>query len=370
MHVAESLRDSRWWCVSIALFLALFSAFALVDNVASVRAADAESVPAPPEFGGQCPAGLSEGKRMQGDCSISWTDKDGKLYCFANAESRVAFLADPETKLKRAREFYAASNATTTALAMSRVSHDDVKTFVIDTIKTETAAHGGLYPFHDRPTSQTLALVFDKIDFMRTLDGYGFFPEAIFHAKDTPEKTYLIDFWVRPKTDQPKELTIVDQLIYKGPKRDGDHWTLVSRLPTPWWWLPASEHPGASEQVRAWEVMSAIDGYISQKASAAGDTYTLTDTVTGKPLSLELLGIHQPVRKLKDNGRYFACTDFRKKGGGPDEVYDLDFWVEDRGGAMTITDVKVHKVPEKQEGGNWAQVPRYSYDGSTYDEVP
>jgi hypothetical protein len=321
------------------------------------------------EFGGQSVDALAEGKHVATDCSVTWTDKDEKVYCFSDERSRSHFLQDSYGNLERAREFAAAIDSATTTEQMTRFGGDDVKSFVEAYIKKASADHGGSFPFHDAPTNQDLELAYDQMDFMRTLAGYGFFPEAIFHAKEDPEKKYLVDFWVKPRMDKPAELTVVETRIYKGPKREGAKWTLASRLPTPWWWLPASEHPGSSEQTRAWEVMSAVDGYIEAQRGATNRTIKVKDDKTGEELTLDLVGIHQPVRRLQDNGRYFACTDFRKKGGGPDEVYDLDFWVNEKDNKMSVDEVRVHKVPQKVDG-HWTQVPRYNFDKMKFDEVP
>jgi hypothetical protein len=70
---------------------------------------------------------------------------------------------------------------------------------------------------------------------------------------------------------------------------------------------------------------------------------------------------------LSKDGRYFACTDFRK-AGSKDEYYDVDFWLEDKGGKLKVTEVKIHKVPV-QEDGVWTQKSRYTFDGLQMEEV-
>ena len=67
----------------------------------------------------------------------------------------------------------------------------------------------------------------------------------------------------------------------------------------------------------------------------------------------------KPVRQLDDNGHYFACTDFRAVGT-KDQIYDIDFWITDKDGQMTIEQTRVHKVPELKSG-QWVQVPRYEW---------
>jgi hypothetical protein len=36
----------------------------------------------------------------------------------------------------------------------------------------------------------------------------------------------------------------MDMRIQKAPKKEGNTWTMVTRMPVAWWWIPASEHPG------------------------------------------------------------------------------------------------------------------------------
>jgi hypothetical protein len=42
--------------------------------------------------------------------------------------------------------------------------------------------------------AEQLKLVFDDVDFTRTIDGYGFFSDVKFHDSQDPQKRYLIDF--------------------------------------------------------------------------------------------------------------------------------------------------------------------------------
>ena len=76
----------------------------------------------------------------------------------------------------------------------------------------------------------------------------------------------------------------------------------------------------------------------------------------------------EPYPSLKEGGRFFACSDFRKQGS-KDEYYDIDFWLDDKSGKISVGEVRVHKVPVLQEG-NFVQVPRYSFDPKTFDVVP
>jgi hypothetical protein len=250
---------------------------------------------------------------------------------------------------------------------MQHFESGDVTTYVTGVITDTASKNGGIYPFFDPVSGQHLKLSFDHVDFVRTLAGYGYFPDVAFNSQEDPAKKYLIDFWIKP-TAQMK-LEVVDTRIYKAPKRDGTGWMLQTRQPIPWWWIPASEHPGKTEQTRGWEVMSAVEEDIVKRRSDNHGTVELTDAKTGEKVDLDFIGTHQPVRRLQQDGRYFMCTDFRK-AGTTDQYYDIDFWVNEHGGKMTVDDVKVHKVPEKQQDGSYMQVPRYNFDDLKFDVVP
>jgi hypothetical protein len=322
---------------------------------------------AQPEFGGQCTMALAQGSSVATNCSIKWTAPDGKVYCFGSEKARTEFLEDPQGNIERARNFLAASQVDINTERMQHFESGDVQTYVTGVITDTASKNGGVYPFFDPVSGQHLKLTFDHVDFVRTLAGYGFFPDVAFTAQDDAAKKYLIDFWIKPTAD--KKLEIVDTRIYKAPKRDGTGWILQTRQPIPWWWIPASEHPGKTEQTRGWEVMSAVEEDIVKRRSDHHGTVELTDAKTGEKVDLDFIGTHQPVRRLQQDGRYFMCTDFRK-AGTTDQYYDIDFWVNEHGGKMTVDDVKVHKVPEKQQDGSFIQVPRYNFDDLKFDVVP
>ncbi|MGH6736678.1 MAG: hypothetical protein ACRECX_11455 [Methyloceanibacter sp.] len=221
----------------------------------------------------------------------------------------------------------------------------------------------GVFVFHDPKLNEDLNLVYGKIRVVRGMRGYGWFSNAIFHDKDEPKKQYALDFWFKPQPEGDS-LDLIDIRVQKGPKRDGDGYIMVTRLPVAWWWLPVQEHPGDMEVVRAWHVMSAIHNYIAEHKNEEG-ALVLTDEKTGEEIPLEFVEMHQPVRYLKKEGEYFACTDFRKPGS-TDEYYDVDFWVDEKTGKLVVKDVKIHKVPV-QEDGVWIQVPRYTFEDMDFE---
>lgn len=333
----------------------LLAASALAGMVAgTTRAADAPISPDKAEFGGQCAEGLAEGKHVTTDCSITWKDKDGKAYCFSSPAAKAAFLKSPNESLERARAFVAASNVQTTEQAMENFDSNDAQKLVDDEIKAKLKANGGLFPIEDALTGEQLKLAYDGVDFTRTLDGYGYFPDVKFHDPADAQKKYLIDFWVAPANGA---LAIQETRIYSAPKEVEGAWRVVAREPVPWWWIPASEHPGKMAQKRGWEVMSAVEQNALEDSGKDG-IFKLKDDKTGQTLDLKFVDTHQPVRQL-DDGTYFACTDFRQ-AGTKDQIYDIDFWIKDKDGKMVVTQTKVHKVPELKNG-QWVQVPRYSW---------
>ena len=318
------------------------------------------------QFGGQCTQGLAEGKHVQTNCEVTWADKDGKTYCFSSEAAKKAFLENPTANLQKARDFIAASSTESTEKAMEAFASTDAESLVKEHIETTAKANNGVFPFEDPLNGEHLKLIFDAIDFTRTIDGYGFFPSVKFHDQADANKNYLIDFWVAPAQGA---LKIQEVRVYKEPVKTEGKWTTTARSPIPWWWIPASEHPGHMANKRGWEVMSAVEQGALTEAAKNNGVFKLKDDKTGKMLDLEFIDTHQPIRQLDENGHYFACTDFRVVGT-KDQIYDIDFWVNDKDGTMTIEQTKVHKVPELKDG-KWLQVPRYEWkDLGTSHVVP
>ena len=239
------------------------------------------------------------------------------------------------------------------------IGEAEVKQAVDKTIAEKSK--DGVFVFHDPKLDADLNLVFEQVKVVRGMSGFGWFANVIFHDKAEPKKQYAIDFWYKPEDGA---LKLMDIRVQKGPKRDGDNWIMVTRLPVAWWWLPVSEHPGDMEITRGWHVMSAIHNYIAKNKNEKGHL-SIKDDKTGETLDLEFIEMHQPIRKLKADGQYFACTDFRKPGS-KDEYYDIDFWVDDKDGKLQVANVKMHKVPV-QEDGIWTQVPRYTFEDKDFD---
>ena len=131
---------------------------------------------------------------------------------------------------------------------------------------------------NDPVTASSIPLVYEKVDFTRTIDGYGFFPDVIFHTRaDPPRNIWSISGSRRKATISASW----KRASTKRPYKDGNTWTTMERQPAPWWWIPASEHPGHTEQKRSWEIMSAIDGYVAAETAAHNGVLKLKDDKTG-----------------------------------------------------------------------------------------
>jgi hypothetical protein len=316
------------------------------------------------EFGGLCAMGLAEGKRIETDCEVTWISNDERTYCFRTEDAKGVFLENPDLHLQKAIAFFATMDVKRVGNEMGKYKSKQVRQFILDHISAISMANDDVFPLRDSILGKDLKLVFDEIDFIRTLHGYGFFPSVKFHRLNEPEKRYIIDFWLRPEMG---ELAVIDTRIYKAPRRYDGKWTLWMRDPRPWWWIPASEHPGESEEKRGWEIISAIENQIITATNDKGE-YSLVDPETGKKVDLEFIGVHLPVRRLNDDGRYFACTDFRRHGSDS-EYYDIDFWLNEDSGKIEVGEIRIHKVPRMIDGG-FIQIPRYSFDDLDAEVVP
>jgi YHS domain-containing protein len=336
---------------------------------ASPASPAATAVPPKGEFDNSCTMGLASGQVVKTDCSINWTAPDGKVYCFSREASKETFLKNPSENIQKAKEFFLAKDlaednaAAGTPAATPTAATGPAKDFTEDDVNAavkkvvDERSRDGAFVFRDPKLNADLNLIFENVKGVRGMEGYGWFANVIFHDKDEAKKQYAIDFWFKP---EGQDLKLMDIRVQKGPKQDGDSYYMVTRMPVAWWWLPVQEHPGDLEVTRAWHVMSAIHNYIATHKDKDGNL-EIKDDKTGETLPLEFVEIHQPVRHLKKEGQYFACTDFRKPGS-QDEYYDIDFWVDQKSGKLAVKDVKIHKVPV-QEDGVWTQVPRYNFDG-------
>jgi len=237
--------------------------------------------------------------------------------------------------------------------AEEEYSQADVRAAVQAYVEAKVSQEGA-FRYKDTQADAMLDLEQDGVRMVRRLHGYGYFVDVDFHAKGEPAKPYDLDFWLKPAQSK---LEIVDVRIHKAPKLEGDAWKLVTRNPIPWWWIPATEHPGETEEKKSWQVESAVNEYVASKAKDG--VLVLKDDKTGEERTLDFVEIHRPLRRI-EGGRYFACTDFREHGS-TEKFFDIDFWLVDKDGKLEVSEARIHKEP-KDEDGVWIQVPRYTFE--------
>lgn len=225
----------------------------------------------------------------------------------------------------------------------------------------QARSQNGVFRYQDRQADADLELELDSVRLVRRIEGYGYFADVDFHAKGEQAKAYDIDFWLKPAG---AKLEVVDVRIHKAPKKEGDAWKLVTRTPIPWWWIPATEHPGETEEKKGWQIESAVNEHVARNTKDG--TFVLKDDKTGEEHVLDFVDIHRPMRKIEGRG-YFACTDFREHGS-KDKFYDIDFWMVEKDGKLVVSEARVHKEP-KNEDGVWVQSSRYNFDKDDVKDV-
>src|SRR5262245_51500559 len=146
---------------SAAIAAALFFGAAAEAQAAEQSAPNQSMTPAPAqgEFDNMCTEGLASGQLAKTDCSVNWKDSDGRIYCFSSEESKAAFLKDPSGNLQKAREFFAAKQASP-AKGSKEFTEDDVNKRVEEVI-TERSKDGA-FVFHDPKLDADLNLQFEQ----------------------------------------------------------------------------------------------------------------------------------------------------------------------------------------------------------------
>lgn len=112
-------------------------------------------------------------------------------------------------------------------------------------------------------------------------------------------------------------------------------------------WSNVGELSGTS-MPSADAIRSAMKDYVMDQSKATG-TFDVTDPETGKTRKLELLKVHERVGKT--GNYYYSCADFKDTESG--QMLDLDLDVQDKGGKLSVVDVRIHKLEGKE---------RYTYD--------
>ena len=109
------------------------------------------------------------------------------------------------------------------------------------------------------------------------------------------------------------------------------------------------EHGGTvAKTPSADDIRAAMKNHVMEK-SKANSTFDVLDPETGTTRKLELVRVHERVGKTGDY--FYSCADFKDTETG--QMLDLDLDVENKGGTLSVVDVRIHKVEGKE---------RYTYD--------
>jgi len=120
-----------------------------------------------------------------------------------------------------------------------------------------------------------------------------------------------------------------------------------------------SEHPQSAKKVSVDQIDKAIRADVDQKSKAAGGKFPVKDDVLNKTWELELVLVHKDKLQALEDGRYFACVDFKAADG---TMVDVDFYLKKDGDKLVVTDTTVHKVNGKarytyqEKNGVWVRV--------------
>ena len=106
------------------------AAFALIGWLALATALAADNPPTPPsqaQFGGQCTEGLAQGRHVVTDCSVTWTDKDGKVYCLEQPGGQKGLTSRTRVRICRRRAISSPRAASVQQKAMQYFDSDDAR---------------------------------------------------------------------------------------------------------------------------------------------------------------------------------------------------------------------------------------------------
>jgi len=214
------------------------------------------------------------------------------------------------------------------ATVQAAPAHEFTEEEVAERAKAIVAEHAkdGVLVLRDPRTGVSLDLVFDEVKLVRGIKGEGWFPNLIFHDRAVPAKKYAVDLWLMPEADR---LVLLESRVQKEPIADGASWTLMTREPIAWWWLPTLQRASVIGSNRPWNVMAAVHRHIA--AAREGELYEFKDEAGSR--KLELIDVELPVLRRKADGRFVVCAGFRD-AGGQDGFFDISFELDSKSGAV------------------------------------
>jgi hypothetical protein len=123
------------------------------------------------------------------------------------------------------------------------------------------------------------------------------------------------------------------------------------------------EHPKSEKKVSLEEIDASIRSHIEEKSKTSGGRFDARDDVLNKTWSLELVRVHKDRLQALEDGRYFACVDFKSTEG---TMVDVDFFLKKEDDKLVVTDTSVHKIDGKarynyeERNGVWVRVAEKS----------
>jgi transglutaminase-like putative cysteine protease len=121
---------------------------------------------------------------------------------------------------------------------------------------------------------------------------------------------------------------------------------------------PGASAPAVPNLVTA-EIQAGIERHIEEQIRRGGGYFKLP--FRDQELRLKLVRVHTEYLSHLGPGRYFACVDLADISG---DVYDVDFFLSGKPGAMKVTETTIHKINgqpfyawEQQSDGTWKRLP-------------
>lgn len=108
-----------------------------------------------------------------------------------------------------------------------------------------------------------------------------------------------------------------------------------------------SEHPQAEKPEITKEALAeSISAYIAAESAKSDGYYLFHDSKADKDLYLKLDRVHKERLSRISGDVYFACADFKEKGG---TMYDLDFFMKGTSADdLVFNEVYLHKEEGKE----------------------
>ncbi len=121
----------------------------------------------------------------------------------------------------------------------------------------------------------------------------------------------------------------------------------------------AASAPPATDSAPTADIQAGIEKHIEAQVRRGGGYFKLP--YRNQELRLKLVKVHTEYLSKLGPGRYFACVDLVDTRG---DVYDVDFFLAGKPGAMKVTETTVHKKNgqpfyawEQKRDGTWHRIP-------------